>query len=455
MRGIHSMKYLRGLTVVLALVWLSGGTVVWGQGFGGFGRQAVGGVSIDANGILHNAAVQDVDQLRVARQAALEPLPVGLAKANDLRKISLGRLERAISAVAAGQPLPDSIKFLAGLQRVRYVFVDPSSHDIVLAGFGEAWKVDGHGSVVGVTTGRPVLLLDDLTVALRAFLGPQPGPITCSIDPTPQGLERLRQLVGKLNGMGDPAATSEAVEQTLGPQQITIGGVPSTSHFARVLVAADYRLKRLGMKLESAPIAGLPSYLELVRGGGHGMQNMTPRWWLVPAYDALATDGQGLAWELRGGSVKCLTEETLFGDDGSRSQSTKVNPISQQWAKTFTSKYDELSLREPIFGELRNCMELAIVAALIVKEQLAARSGCPFEAWTQESRLPVESYETPKRTDTQVSLLRKGTSWVLGASGGVEIDPTSILSQSAHSEALTKARQATAAPADASRWWWD
>ena len=29
----------------------------------------------------------------------------------------------------------------------------------------------------------------------------------------------------------------------------------------------------------------------------------------------------------------------------------------------------------PIFGQLRNCMELAIVAALIVKEDLPAKAG--------------------------------------------------------------------------------
>ena len=35
------------------------------------------------------------------------------------------------------RPLPDEVKYLAGLQRIRYVFVYPEQQDIVLAGFGE------------------------------------------------------------------------------------------------------------------------------------------------------------------------------------------------------------------------------------------------------------------------------------------------------------------------------
>ena len=56
---------------------------------------------------------------------------------------------------------------LAGLQEVRYVFVYPEQKDIVLVGYGEGWRIDTRGNIVGVTTGKPVLLLDDLLTALR------------------------------------------------------------------------------------------------------------------------------------------------------------------------------------------------------------------------------------------------------------------------------------------------
>ena len=53
---------------------------------------------------------------------------------------------------------------LAGLLRVRYVFYYPESKDIVLAGPAEGWVPDASGRVVGITSGRPVLQLQDLAV---------------------------------------------------------------------------------------------------------------------------------------------------------------------------------------------------------------------------------------------------------------------------------------------------
>ena len=68
-----------------------------------------------------------------------------------------------------------------------------------------------------------------------------------------------------LHTIGDPGTTAANIEQTLGPQQITFSGVPATSHFARVLVAADYRMKRLAMGFEPSPVRGLPSFLQMMQ----------------------------------------------------------------------------------------------------------------------------------------------------------------------------------------------
>ena len=80
------------------------------------------------------------------------------------------------------------MRYLAGMQRVQYVFVYPQHNDIVLAGPGEGWKLNAQGEVVGITTNRPVLLLDDLKVALRSIEAVQTTGISCSIDPTPDGM---------------------------------------------------------------------------------------------------------------------------------------------------------------------------------------------------------------------------------------------------------------------------
>ncbi len=56
------------------------------------------------------------------------------------------------------------------------------------------------------------------------------------------------------------------------------------------------------------------------------MQNLTPRWWLAPNYKPLLKDQDGLAWEVRGGSVKAMTEDDFFAADGSRTHTGKSAP---------------------------------------------------------------------------------------------------------------------------------
>ncbi|MFM8703289.1 MAG: DUF1598 domain-containing protein, partial [Planctomycetia bacterium] len=71
----------------------------------------------------------------------------------------------------------------------------------------------------------------------------------------------------------NPDATLVAMQDAMGPQRVTVGGVPGDSRFARVLVAADYRMKRVGMGLEPAGIAEVPSYLSMEPPGATAAAN--------------------------------------------------------------------------------------------------------------------------------------------------------------------------------------
>ena len=226
--------------------------------------RSVGGVSIDTDGVLKNARADDLGVLSKLRQQSLEKIPAALHAAVELRKISLRRLEAALEECAQNKKrIPDALQYLAGLQSIRYLFVYPEQKDIVLVGPGEGWKVDAKGNVVGLVTGRPVMLLDDLLVALRTAQAAARGGITCSIDPTPEGLARIKSPVRG----SDPLLVARDLESALGMQRISVEGVPATSHFARVLVAADYRMKRIAMNFDPSPVRGLPSYLQMVRPG--------------------------------------------------------------------------------------------------------------------------------------------------------------------------------------------
>jgi hypothetical protein len=181
----------------------------------GSATAAVGGISIDANGLLNNATVDELGTLGKLRRQALEKVPDQLKSASGMREVSLKRLAAAIDECAKAQkPLPDSIRYLAGLQQIQYVFAYPEQKDIVLVGSGEGWKVDAKGNVVGVTTNRPVMLLDDLLVALRTAQGAANGGITCSIDPTPDGLTRIQQI--SITRGVDPKEMAAAYEKAMG-----------------------------------------------------------------------------------------------------------------------------------------------------------------------------------------------------------------------------------------------
>ena len=427
-------------------------------------ERQVAGVWIDADGILRNVERDELNKLRQVMQASLTRIPGELSEMAELRKVSLRRLAAAIAeSNLKGSELPDDIKYLAGLQRIRYVFVYPEEQDIVLAGPGEGWTINEQGEVVGITTGKPVLLLDDLLVALRSAEPARQVGISCSIDPTSEGLQRVKKLISGLKTIGNPSETLASIEQTLGQQMITVTGVPADSHFARVIVAADYKMKRLAMNFDKAPVKGMPSYLELVKGTSRGMQNMLPRWWLAPSYGALLADPDAMAWELRDAAVKVVAEEDFLTESGSRERSGKASAMVRKWADNMTAHYSELSQKDVVFAQLRNCIDLAVVAALITKENLIQKAGHSMPVLMDSSRLTTVSFHAPRQVPSQASVFRRGRNWIISASGGVQIESWAVAEKQESGQlAPTRTAALTGKPAASSantakstRWWWN
>jgi Protein of unknown function (DUF1598) len=416
---------------------------------------SVGGVAIDARGVLNRSDVDAAGKLRAARLMALTPVDSQLNAASRLRKISLRGLQEAIDQRRRlGRAVDDELQNLAGLTRVEFVFVDADKNDILIAGPAEGWRVDEQGNLVGHASGQPPVQLDDLVVALRTAKAATSGHgIACSMDPTEEGLRRLKPLLQARN-LNEAAIFR--LEEVLGPQQITVSGVPASSHFARVLVAADFLMKRLGMKFEPAPIEGLPSYLELLQARTvPPPKSAMPRWWMAPHYEPLLQDTDGLAWQLRGSGVQTLTEAGyLSSSAAAATRANKEDPLAKKWAAAMTSKFDSLARALPVFAELRNCMDLAVIAALLVKEDLPAKAGCDLSLLLDEKRIVVAEYPVPQTVASKASFVRTGAGWILSLSGGVQVDSWSVLERVETSPALSDARRAAAA-ARRERWWWD
>lgn len=453
-RKSSGMRTLGGwLAAAAVMVGLS--AAAWGGNFGGGGRGAVGGISIDAQGVVSNV---QPDARRLNRQEVLkvvENAPAALNAPVEMRMLSVKGLEAALAAAQRDNlpSLPDELQFLAGLQRIQYVVVVPEENDILLIGPGEGWKVDEGGTVVGITTGRPVLLLEDLLVVLRSTNRARQEGISCSIDPTPEGrqnLDRYLQTVRTFN-----PSILDGMTKALGQQQITLTGVPADSHVARVLVAADYHMKRIAMNLERSPVASLPGFLDLLQKKKAKPDNLMPRWWLACNYEPLLKSADGLTFELRGPGVKALTEDDVIAKDGTATSSGRKNPIAQQWADQMTQCYDELSGANPVFGELRNIMDLCVIAALIDKEDLLGKAGCSVPTLTDANgTFATHKWPVPKTLATQCSFLKIGREYVVTASGGVQVDSYSVASKVKTSPDLNRVRE-KALNRDGKAWWWN
>ena len=353
-------------------------------------------------------------QLSVADlKSQMEAIPNDLNQASASRKISLRRLNEFVASCReAGKALPDSARYLGGLTSIDYVVAVPEENDVYLVGSAEPWTIAKSGEVVGAKSGKPIFQLEDLLVAMRVTSAEKSELISCSIDPTPEALKRLAAR--------DNIADVDANIAAMGEMIVNFTGAPAESRLANVLVAADYRMKRLSLGFDEAAIKNFASYFSMVkRGSGASGQ----RFWMEPKYDALYRDSESLVWKVSDSSVDVLTESEYVSANGARKANERKDPAAQRWASNMTRRYDELAKAEPVFADAKNCMDVALVAALIYRENLLQKAGCSID---ELSRVETSEYVAPVAVQSD-SLVRASNRSVASVTGGVLIDPWKTL----------------------------
>lgn len=455
--------------ILCGFVATSHSTLAQQNGGGGGGDdgviigQPIAGVEVDAAGVLR---VRQFDpRVTIAKmRAARQQLPQDLATGSPLRKISLNRLEAAVAArLGASQRLDDEMLALAGLTRVEYVFFYPETGDIVLAGPAEGFTADEGGRVRGIQTGAPVLLLEDLIVALRAFPahGEATDVISVSIDPTQEGLARMQQFlarVGRQATRGATAAIAGGLKQNLGLQNVTIHGVPAETHFAQVLVEADYRMKLIGIGLEELPVP-LKSYVERANPRTVAT-NAMERWFFVPDYDRVRVGEDGMAMRLEGNGVKLVgAAETVTGR-GERVGAGRRNPASEAFCEEFTEKYQKIAAAVPVYAQLRNLIDLSIAAAYIHKQDFYRQANWDMEVFSDETRLPVANRTAPHQVETAVNAIWRGNTLMTPLGGGIQFQPLVSLNRDRvrpdeTGQADQLRQQQPLADLKPGQWWWD
>jgi hypothetical protein len=243
------------------------------------------------------------------------------------------------------------------------------------------------------------------------------------------------------------------MEHAVGPQTITLSGVSPESHFAQVLVAADWQMKRIGMGLVASPVDGLTSYLELLDADGTP-RNPLPRWWIAFGERPVECDAEGLGWRISRPGIQVQTAAGRLTSDGQISTSAESDPVAKQWADSMTANYDELAVVEPVFGQLRGCMDLALVTAILASGDLLKHVGLELPMLLDDSRLEPAEYRVPKSVASHASALRRSDGWVVRVSGGVELDvPRVVNAAEVHAEVGEARMQAS--PDNIDSWWWD
>jgi hypothetical protein len=241
-------------------------------------------------------------------------------------------------------------------------------------------------------------------------------------------------------------------------QIVTVGGVPANTHFAQVMVEADYRMKLIGIGLEQPPVR-LKSYA--ARANPHQIaSNAMERWYFMPNYECVRVSDDAMAMEMVGEGVKLVGEAEVVGKDGQRSAAKRGNAASQAFVNAFTKVYPKLAQKSPVYAQLRNCIDLAVAAAFIRDQDYYGLAKWQPTVFYDESAYPVQTFNAPKQVASVVNSMWKGSMLVTPIGGGVQMRPTEAISPTNlledEEQAVAKARTETdlshLAP---DQWWWD
>ncbi len=428
------------------------------------------GVYVDTAGVMKRLAPARFAPLLndARRDAAADSGNRDVRRASAMRKVSLVRLERALQVRAAFGERPDeAMRVLAGICRIKHLFVYPESGDIVIAGPAGDWRTDTEGRVVTRDEGIPVLQLDDLVVLLRNAQQ-QDGRLGCAIKPRQENLAAAKAFADSWRDKPvrrqQRADWLNQLRAALGPQDIEVWGIDPGTHTARVLVEADHHMKLIGMGLADGT-AGVESYLESVkRSAPQSPPAMSVmRWWFTLNYEAVRTSSDRNTYQLAGPGVRVLSENELLTERGERVHTGTSDPLNVKFAHAFTRHFDLLAAKYPVYAELRNVFDLALVAGIICAEDLPARVDWHLTHFADAGGYQVAWGPVPKEVDSIINAVELDASqFLVGVSGGVSVETASLVTPGAIQVdtygLMEAARGSAEPPADRlprDAWWWD
>ena len=287
---------------------------------------------------------------------------------------------------------------------------------------------------------------------LKAALASLPADLQAKSPLRKVALSRLEAEVAKASA----ADIVNGMRESLGPQRIRIDGVSPASHFAQVMVEADYRMKLIGIGLERPPVK-MNSWIELTSAGGVAA-NALQRWYFMPDYQCIRASEDDLAIELVGRGVKLVGADEAVLPDGRRMTADRTDRASKTFTETFTRKYAEIAARNPVYAQLRTLIDLAVLAAYLQEHDGYGRTHWAAAALRDEQICAIERFQSPTVVEPAINAVWRGSRLLTPIGGGVTLQPRIALD----SPNLLMDEKGTVAAArgdklavPAGRWWWD
>ena len=240
--------------------------------------------------------------------------------------------------------------------------------------------------------------------------------------------------------------------QSLGMAGVVTFGIDSDTHLARRMIEADYRMKSIGIGNDPPPIPMKTFHNQIKSPPRTIMQ----RWWLVPNYERIGIAADRLSAKLVGAGVKLLTENYQRDKKGGMVKSKqKPSAASLAYTKSFTTNFEKIAQMSSSFGQLRNGIDLLIVAAFLRAEDLYRKTD--FEPkWIDNRKIEFEMTARIKNAPCLINSKWNGRRFFTLAGGGVSIVPSTAFAK----ENLIKVDPKEIArmrpdPKKKENWWWD
>jgi hypothetical protein len=283
----------------------------------------------------------------------------------DYLCISLTNYSKEINRLLQnGETVPADIDSLYGMSWLEGYVVDYVKKDIIMVG--------------KIIQSRPTYHTEDLFVNFQNVFDSISSPF-CSLDPIPENILKLNEC---LNNTTDNFETIiKNCQEAIGGQKIVVGGVPRNSRHAKIMIFADYDMKKIsqgslaGTGIRSCIDFALQDTINNDESGGTG-SNMSRFWFHIkennggnvyPNY--IENDGIVFINEC---PVVVLTEKQIADADGNLTDNAdQVDESADLFAFEISSKFTDLANKSMIFAELENLFRLqACFKALKMKNEI-------------------------------------------------------------------------------------